>query len=146
MGAACTLTFTSCYGMPPNYEPSDPPYDPSWEFPDAYGMPPNYKSARGFVYEDLNANGKFDSGEEIEDIGIYFSDNEIGMSNDDGSYSAGFSSDEDKVSLVFKDAFDGTDPAVKKYKTRTVDFDFSESDDIEQNVAMEPEDNTPENQ
>ena len=122
MGAACTLTFTSCYGMPPNY-----------------------KSISGYVYEDLNANGKFDSGEEIEDIGIYFSDNEIGMSNDDGSYSAGFSSDEDNVSLVFKDAFDGTDPAVKKYKTRIVDFDFSESDDIEQNVAMEPEDNTPEN-
>ena len=148
MGAACTLTFTSCYGMPPNYDPSSeiPPYDPSWEFPDAYGMPPNYKSISGYVYEDLNANGKFDSGEEIEDIGIYFSDNEIGMSNDDGSYSAGFSSDEDKVPLVFKDAFDGTDPAAKKYKTRTVDFDFSESDDIEQNVAMEPEDNTPENQ
>ncbi|MBP5283314.1 MAG: hypothetical protein J6Y93_01435, partial [Treponema sp.] len=78
MGTACTFTFTSCYGMPPNY-------DPYWEFPDAYGMPPNYKRARGFVYEDLNGNGSYDEGEGISEIGVYFSDDEIDVSNDDGS-------------------------------------------------------------
>ncbi len=139
MGAACTLTFTSCYGMPPNYDPSSeiPPYDPSWEFPDAYGMPPNYNgTVHGFVYEDLNENEKYDRGEGISGIGVYFSDDEIGVSNEDGSYYGQFTSDEYNVSLVFE----STESASKKYKARTLDFDFSGSEDIKRNVAMEPED------
>ena len=139
--AGCDTYDPPAYGMPPNEgEYVEPDY--GMPMPE-YGMPPNWKSISGFVYEDLNANGKFDSGEEIEDIGIYFSDNEIDVSNEYGFYSAGFTSDEDKVPLVFKDVC--TDPASKKYKARTVDFDFTESSYIDYDVAMEPEDNTSEN-
>ena len=58
-----------------------------------------------------------------------------------GDYQYGTENDVKSVSFVFE----STDSASKKYKTRTVDFDFTESNYIDYDVAMEPEDNTPGN-
>ena len=148
MGLPLISLFAGCegydapmYGMPPN--------DGEYVVPDygmpmpEYGMPPNWKSVSGFVYEDFNANGKFDSGEGISGIKYTLvSDNTQSHITDEiGDYQYGTGNDIYRVSFVFE----STDSAPKKYKTRTIDFDFTESSYIDYDVAMEPEDNTSEN-
>ena len=132
--AGCEGQAVVMYGMPPN--------DGEYALPE-YDMPPNWKSVRGFVYEDFNANGKFDSGEGISGIKYTLvSDNTQSHITDEiGDYQYGTGNDIDRVSFVFE----STDSAPKKYKTRTLDFDFTESKYIDYDVAMEPEDNTTEN-